>query len=103
AQQPGVAAAAVNLATKTATVRFDPAATTAARLAETVDGLGYHARVRQDDSDHADHAADAHDHSAGALRRRTIAAAALSAPVVVMAMSHGAIPAFDTAWSRWLQ
>jgi len=44
-KQPGVTSANVNFATKVATVKYDPAATEPAKLAQAVDDIGYKAIV----------------------------------------------------------
>lgn len=45
ANQPGVSAASVNLAGGSATVQFDPAATSPAALVETIRAAGYGAAL----------------------------------------------------------
>ena len=114
ASRPGVASASVNLATKVATVNFDPGATDPASLARAVDEIGYRAVLPRQKDSHADHTHgdDTDDHSAHLavgeaeareLLVRTIVGAALALPVLVIAMSHGRIPAFDAPWANWLQ
>src|SRR5215218_5619671 len=71
----GVASASVNLAADRATVVYDPAVTGPAAFAEKVAALGY---AVGRDPDAADPAMD--------LRRRLVAAAALTAPVLALAM-----------------
>ena len=44
-QHPGVSAAAVNLAENNATVEFDPAATSASAVVETIRAAGYGATL----------------------------------------------------------
>ncbi len=119
-RSPGVRRASVNFATKTATVEFDPEATDPAALVEAVRKTGYDATApAPDQHDHHDahggHGEDhdgseghgEHDHSnAGeqaALLRRVIVGAILSAPVLLIAMSHGAIALLDQPWINWLQ
>src|SRR5512147_567423 len=89
----GVDVAEVNLATETATVRFDPTRIAAADLAAAVDAAGYVARLdqRSGDADVADveQFAEARSdrdeaaarHLAG-LRRRLVVAAVLSLPIL---------------------
>lgn len=110
AKQPGVISAAVNFATKVATVRFESGATSAALLAGAVVDLGYEASAPADDQNTELSAVhDGHSDSVGRasgadrLRERTIVAAALAAPVVIIAMSHGTIPWLRGAWTYWLQ
>ena len=89
----GVDVAEVNLATETATVRFDPTRIAAADLAAAVDAAGYVARLdqRSGDADVADvdQFAEARSdrdeaaarHLAG-LRRRLVVAAVLTLPIL---------------------
>jgi Cu+-exporting ATPase len=103
---PGVTAAGVNFATATATVAFDPAATSSDKVQQAVRDLGYDVVVPKDAEDdlslieeqqraEADYQND--------LRRRWMVSAASTIPVVVIAMSHGWIPAFDHPAMTWLQ
>jgi Cu+-exporting ATPase len=90
---PGVAGAQVNFATRRATVRYNPTATDPTRLAEAVRAAGYGVAMPKD-------AAEVERAEARLLRRKFILAAILSAPVVAIAMSHGA-PHFHGA--HWVQ
>ncbi len=113
-KSPGVSTASVNFATKVATVQFDPAATTPAALAHTVDALGYHATIpalaahdHHPDLDHSAHLTVPTEEQSR-LRTRVIVGAVLSAPIVLVAMSHGAIPFLNKlpgapASLNWLQ
>jgi Cu+-exporting ATPase len=108
ARQPGVLGASVNFATRIATVRYRPEQTGAAALIGAVEALGYTAAPAAAGGSIGDPAgprpgADPASASARSLRTRTIVAAALSLPVVVLAMSHGAIAAFQGAWALWAQ
>jgi Cu+-exporting ATPase len=133
AKEPGVASANVNFATRTATVRFDPAVTSPESLARAVDAIGYRAvlparsptiaaTARSESADPASPAstarppsgghAETYDHAHHAdpdaaesrsLRLRLIVGAVLSLPVLVIAMSHGAIEAFNVPWINWVQ
>jgi len=123
ARQPGVASASVNFATRVATVNYDPAATGPEALAKAVDDIGYKALIGptaspSDTSPHHAHGHSPHpthadeNHSAhmnvGEVQSRRLLAkmttgAALSLPVLVIAMSHGSIPALDVPWINWLQ
>ncbi len=130
---PGVSKASVNFATKTATVRYDAAATSPEKLVGVVKGTGYDSVVPESASgnhvghDHAmpgmtaaQHAAmpaghamaSGEDHSAHmhvnadeqtVLLRKVIIGAVLSLPVLVIAMSHGKIAIFNHSWINWLQ
>lgn len=99
----GVENAAVNFATANATILYDPARTDVNRLAGVVSDLGYRA-VLPSPAEHADDTADAEqtrDHRD--LLRRFLLAAALTLPVLVLAMSHGVIPLSDTPAGHWVQ
>lgn len=126
---PGVLSAHVNFATKVATVRYAPASTTPEAIAGVVDALGYralpspsssmfgrlggaasahgsntHGRSSADGagSPHAGHSAADADASR-ALKTKVIVGAVLSLPVLVIAMSHGLIEAFNVPWINWVQ
>jgi Cu+-exporting ATPase len=70
--------ASVNYATEQAAVRFDPGRVTVAELLGAVESAGYHAVPAAEARESVDRA--------GAVRRRLIVAAALTAPLVVLAM-----------------
>jgi Cu+-exporting ATPase len=89
----GVEEATVNLASETATVRFDPARVDVAALAEAVDAAGYVARTeraasadRETDVAEAAEARTERDTAAAAhlaaLRRRVVVAAILTVPLL---------------------
>jgi Cu+-exporting ATPase len=98
----GVRSANVNFATARATVEYDSRATGAANLIGTVAEIGYGASDASEEG-----AAEREKEAARAeetqLRRRFIVAAVLSAPVLVVAMSHGRIEMFNVAWINWAQ
>ncbi|HYC77786.1 MAG TPA: heavy metal translocating P-type ATPase [Planctomycetota bacterium] len=113
---PGVVSAEVNYGTARARVAFDPAASTPARIAETVRGLGYEvpaasvaseerrlAGAPPDDGDDRDPLEEAAAAETADLRRRFVVSAALAAPTVVLGMNHGAIDALEGPWSPWTQ
>ncbi|MBL8767976.1 MAG: cation-translocating P-type ATPase, partial [Planctomycetes bacterium] len=93
ASQAGVNSAGVNFATARATVAFDPRRTNPQRIADVVRELGY--VVPQQALDREQARAVRTDETR-ALGRRTLVAAAWTVPLVVLAMSHGAIAAFET-------
>ena len=70
--------AAVNYATEQADVRFDPRRVTVAELLGAVEAAGYGARPAADAGEPIDRS--------GPLRRRLVVAAALTAPLVALAM-----------------
>jgi P-type Cu+ transporter len=103
-KSPGVRRAGVNFATSRATVEYDPQVTGVRELMETVRSIGYdtagtaQANFVVDDSEQAAQSAEYNE-----LRRKFWIAAVLSAPVLVIAMSHGRIAALDFAGVNWLQ
>jgi Cu+-exporting ATPase len=108
----GVAQANVNFATRTATVRFDPAATSPERLAAAVEAVGFHAHLPDPPPDAGAPADQGHQHHAGhdhrdveaaSLRRDLLLSAAFALPVVAIAMSHGRVPLLDGPWAPWAQ
>ena len=110
AKSPGVLSAGVNLATARATVEYDPSATGVDSLIEAVESAGYGAldnsnRGLSSEAMRAAEAAEARAHRDEylALKRKFWIAAILSLPVLIIAMSHGRIPAFDFAGVRWVQ
>src|SRR5215472_2466901 len=80
---PGVSRAHVNFATNTATVEFDPHVTQLPRLVDAIEEIGYHVPPRDREVDP--------EEEYRALRFRFWIAAILSAPVLVLGMSHGFI------------
>jgi len=98
----GVAECGVNFATSRATVRYDPARTGVGQLVEAVRSIGYGATAPEDAAgrDRAEEAGRAERRD---LSRRLAVSAALTAPLLVVAMSHGRVAAFNVAWINWLQ
>ena len=90
----GVSSAEVNLATGSARVTFDPSSVDRSRIAKAIDAAGYEAHPIDETLD--DQEADEERE----WRRRLVVSAMFTAPLVVIAMSHGAlhIPA-----SEWVQ
>ena len=100
ASKPGVSEAGVNFATAKATVLYDPSQTDADELRDAVRQVGYGVaeKEKEDSIDEAPVDSQGSD-----LKRRFTVAAILSAPVLLIAMSHGRIGALDFAGSEWLQ
>ncbi len=103
---PGVQEATVNLATERASVTYDASLTTHDALAQAVRNAGYEvARPRVDAA--ASTRAGAMDQATQdeqrAIRRDFTLAAQLTLPLLVLAMSHGAIPGTEGVAGRWLQ
>ena len=82
--------ASVNYATEQATVRFDPARVAVPDLLGAVEAAGYHAAPASERRESVDRA--------GAVRRRLVVAAALTVPLVALAM---AAPLQFAGW-EWL-
>ena len=106
---PGVASAHVNFATRTATVRFDPGATTPGSLVEVVKGTGYEASLPAADGHgghggHGEHAGhmEVNAEEQRLLLRKLVVGAVLTVPVLVMGMAHG-VEAFHQPWARCAQ
>ncbi len=90
--------ASVNYATEKATVSYDPAKLGPADLVTTVEQTGYAARLPQPQGNDDDALAGDADPELAALRQRLVVSAALTVPVLVLAMVSGA--QFDN-W-QWL-
>ena len=106
-RQPGVSSAAVNFATERATVNFDPGMTSSDKLVKAVRDAGYDVIPEAapggsgeiaDDPMEAAHAAEYAE-----VKRKFWIAAVLSLPVLVIAMSHGAIEFLNFEGANWLQ
>ena len=102
----GVRDANVNLVTHRATVTVGPSVSVDA-LAAAIEKAGYEA-VRDDRTKGAEDARakaieDAEDREHRSLKRGFIVAAALTMPLLVVAMSHGLMAWTETAFGRWLQ
>ena len=90
AATPGVDRANVNLATNTAAVEFDPTRTSIREFVGAIEELGYGvpATVAPPDAEESGY------------RRRLIAAALFTVPVLVLGMSHGML---YVPYSPWIQ
>jgi Cu+-exporting ATPase len=103
----GVRDANVNLVTHRATVTFDPATASVDALAAAIEKAGYEV-VRESGSADASNARataleEAEDREHRDLHRGFVLAAALTAPLLVVAMSHGLMAWTETTFGRWLQ
>lgn len=95
--------ASVNFATETATVNFDERRSVediTKRIEDTGYGVGKFADELDEELANRD---EEHDAAYAVLRRKFIVAAVLSVPVLVIAMSHGAIPFLNFDGVNWLQ
>jgi Cu+-exporting ATPase len=95
---PGVLKAEVNLATGTASVEYDSSKADVARIREAVDRAGYEAREASAETAQASGQED--EQEALQWKRKFILAALFTTPLLVLAMSHGAL-AFPG--SHWVQ
>jgi Cu+-exporting ATPase len=104
-RQAGITSASFNLGTMEVRVEYLPGATEVLKLRRAIEEFGY--RVREvsgsggeeaEDSERAARRAEYRD-----LLRKFWTAAALSLPVLVIAMSHGRIPFLDFTGVNWLQ
>jgi Cu+-exporting ATPase len=86
--------ATVNFATETAAVDFDPEAASPERLLEAVEQAGYHAALPAEHAEETEAAPD----PARPWRRRLVVSAALSLPVLLLAM----VPALQFDFWQWL-
>ena len=106
ARMSGVVEASFNPASMMVRVEYVPGATNVRRIHGAIEGFGYRVRetptggdtVTAEDSEAAARRAEYED-----LRRKFRVAAVLSAPVLLIAMSHGRIPLFNVPWIAWLQ
>ncbi|HYE65080.1 MAG TPA: heavy metal translocating P-type ATPase [Pyrinomonadaceae bacterium] len=103
---PGVVNASFNLGTMEVRVEYLPGAAQAATIRRAIEEFGY--RVREVQGHGAGPAAENSEQAAreaeyADLRRKFWVAALLSAPVLVIAMSHGRISLLDFPGVNWLQ
>ena len=101
----GVVKADFNLATTTVTIEYLPDAADVAMIRAAIEDFGYKAReVSGGDGETAE---DSLEHSRvleyAELKRKFWIAAVLSLPILVIAMSHGAIDFLNFAGVNWLQ
>ena len=90
--------ASVNYATERASVRFDSAAVEPKRLLEAVEAAGYTAELPSSAPENQDESTDAAERELGSLRKRLVISAALSLPILLMAM----IPPLQFDYWQWL-
>ena len=91
---PGVEDAAFNLATNSARARVLTGTVDVATLVRAIEGAGYHAREATTGASAAEQAEARQAAEGAALKRDTLRAAALSLPVVVLAMGAHLVPGF---------
>jgi len=102
----GVLTAQFNLATQEVAIDYQTGMTDPAALRRAVEEFGYRvADVGASDDAEAeeDAVSRAHQRERNDLLRKFVVAAALSLPVLVMAMSHGRIPFLNFRGAEWAQ
>ena len=104
---PGVASASVNLVTERATVEHD-SSVAHDQLARAVEEAGYSVMPEaplqaRDTQTRAAEQQDTEDATVAALKKDVALSLALTVPLLVLAMSHGAIPGTNGAWMLWVQ
>ena len=101
----GVVDASFNLGTMQVRVDYLSAATSPAQIQREIESFGY--RVRNTAPSGSETAEDseaaARKEELDDIRRRFIVSAALSLPVLVMAMSHGRVAFLNVAWLNWVE
>lgn len=102
-RKPGVRNTSVNFATETATVEFDPKSIDREGLEEAIRKTGYRVLETSDGLDELEIRDAESLEEFQRTRRQLIIAALCSVPVVVLAMSHGNLPAAIAPYSEWLQ
>lgn len=101
---PGVRAARVNFALSRATVSYEHERTSPRSLAEAVADAGYAvARAEGAAADRARAHEEAESREQRSLERSLVIAGSLTVPLLIVAMSHGALPWTETSAGRWLQ
>jgi len=102
----GVVSASFNLATMLVRLEYLPGAVDIQTLRRRIEDFGY--VVRESPTDSGEAAIEDSEESARRaeyldLRRKFIVAALLSAPVLLIAMSHGRFTLIGTRWINWLE
>ncbi len=111
---PGVTEATVNFATRRASIRYQPSVAHPEAFVQAIEKAGYEVpRLREVPSSDepkrpvAEARAAALDAAEAAeqtsIRRDFAIAATLTLPLLVLAMSHGALPGTDSPAARWVQ
>jgi Cu+-exporting ATPase len=103
---PGVKEASVNFATQRASVKHEASVAIRDKLVEAVEKAGYQVPPIEENEAavaRADAMEEATEHEQRSIRRDFFLAASLSVPLLVVAMSHGAIPGTGGVFGQWLQ
>jgi Cu2+-exporting ATPase len=93
--QPGVAEVGVNFATQTAAIAYDPARVQLPQLQQALQAVGYDLIVDEDNA--AEQQAEQQQQHYQELRRKTLWAAVLAAPVVALGMFW-----MDAPYANWI-
>ncbi len=103
----GVREAQVNLVTHRATVTVDADTASVDALEAAIEKAGYQAvrdeATKEVGQDRATALEEAEEREHRALRRGLVLSAALTVPLLIVAMSHGLMPWTETTFGRWLQ
>jgi Cu+-exporting ATPase len=99
---PGVRNAEVNFAIERARVEFSPAEIDRNRLRETIEEIGYGV-IEAEENAVEDAQKTEHEAEYRELKRKFLVAAVLSLPVLIIAMSHGAIGFLNFPGVNYLQ
>lgn len=99
---PGVKNAGVNFATERATVEFSPAEIDRDRLRKTIEEIGYGV-IEAEENAAEDAAQIEREAEYRELKRKFLIAAVLSFPILIIAMSHGAIEFLNFPGVNFLQ
>lgn len=101
---PGVISAAFNLGTMEVRVEYLPGTTDSGKIRRAIEEFGYRVReVQGNEVEAVDAEQAAREEEYRELRRKFWFAVALSAPVLLIAMSHGRLAALDFPGVNWLQ
>jgi P-type Cu+ transporter len=106
AELPGVVSADFNLADRGVRVEYLPDVVDVRALRAAIESFGYRVGEvagAEDGGTAAERQEAAHDAEVRDLTRRFLLAAALTLPVLLIAMSHGRIPLLDFRGNEWVQ
>jgi Cu+-exporting ATPase len=104
---PGVSEAVINLVTQRASVSFDPRKTERDKVVSAIENAGYGvvepAKADGAPTNRVDELAAREEREQKTIRRDFIIAAVLTVPLLVIGMSHGAIPGTRGEFGHWTQ
>jgi P-type Cu+ transporter len=105
-QVRGITSATFNLGTMEVQAEYIPGIVNAGGIRRAIEAFGYRLRSIPDPAQEAtaeDLAQQARESEYRALRRKFLVSAALSVPLLIIAMSHGRIALLNQPWINWLQ